>query len=101
MEMDCPNPLICLSNDLQSDDSQQMSERRRKSCSPQSDSDRQESSSRNREIPNLEELIRITPDVREDRVEDLRREIQLGTYNIKAERIAEKIIKGNPLDEII
>jgi anti-sigma28 factor (negative regulator of flagellin synthesis) len=34
-------------------------------------------------------------------VEELRREVERGTYNIKAEKIAEKIIGGNLLDEII
>jgi negative regulator of flagellin synthesis FlgM len=54
---------------------------------------------RNREVSNLVELIRSTPDVRENKVEALRKKIQGGTYSIKGEEIAEKIIGDNPLDE--
>jgi negative regulator of flagellin synthesis FlgM len=59
-----------------------------------------ELSVRSREISHLDELIRSTPDVREERVEEVRRNIENGTYNVKAEKIAEKIIGGSLLDEI-
>jgi len=81
MEIGCPDPLISLNNGVQPNAAAKRSERSRK-------------------ISNLDELIRSTPDVREDKVEKLRKRIKGGTYNIKAEKIAEKIIKGNPLDEI-
>jgi anti-sigma28 factor (negative regulator of flagellin synthesis) len=45
-------------------------------------------------------LIQSVPDVREWKIEQLRGEIESGTYNVKAEKIAEKIITGNLLDEI-
>jgi len=60
---------------------------------------RRKLSHRNREVSNLSELIRNTPDVREDKVEALRKKIQSRTYNIKGEDIAEKMIGDHPLDE--
>jgi len=63
-------------------------------------SDRRKLLSGDRKIWNLHELIRSAPDIREDRVEDLRKKIRGSTYNIKAEEIAEKIIEDNPLDDI-
>ncbi len=85
---------------MQSKRTSKQSERNPKCGNEAPASGRQKLSVKDREISNLGELIRSTPDVREDRVEDLRKKIQGGTYNIKAEEIAEKIIKGNPLDEI-
>jgi negative regulator of flagellin synthesis FlgM len=64
------------------------------------DSDRLELSVRSREISHLDELVRSTPDVREMKIEQVRRDIEAGTYNVKAEKIAEKIIGGNLLDEV-
>ncbi len=99
MEIDGNNPLIGLSG-VQRLDSPHQPERAQKSGDPHSDSDRLELSVRSLEISHLDELIRSTPDIREERVEQVRREIESGTYNVKAEKIAEKIIGGNLLDEV-
>lgn len=64
------------------------------------DSDRIEFSVRGREISQLDELIRSTPDIREAKVEQVRIAIQNGTYDIKAELIADKILGGKLLDEV-
>ena len=63
-------------------------------------SDRIELSVRSREIQHLDELIRSTPDVREARVEEVRLALANGTYNVRAEVIAEKIVGGDLIDEI-
>jgi len=99
MEIDGNNPLIGLSS-VQRLDSPHQPERPQKSGDQHSDSDRLELSVRSLEISHLDELIRSTPDIREERVEQVRREIESGTYNVKAEKIAEKIIGGNLLDEV-
>jgi len=99
MEINGTNPLMSLNKDVQRLDSAQKPERTR-NCGAPSDSDRLELSVRSREISHLDELIRSTPDVREERVEEVRRNIENGTYNVKAEKIAEKIIGGSLLDEI-
>ena len=101
MEINGTNPLIGINNDVQRLEASPQSERSQKSGKEQPDSDRLELSVRSREISHLDELIRSTPDVREARVEEVRRELESGTYNVKAEKIAEKIIGGNLLDEII
>ncbi len=100
MEINGTNPLIVKTN-VQRLENPQPTERTSKSGEGQNpDSDRLELSVRSREISRFDELIRSTPDVRESRVEQLRSEIENGTYNVKAEKIAEKIIGGNLLDEI-
>ena len=100
MEINGTNPLMSLNKNVQRLDAAQQTERTRKGCGGQPDSDRLELSVRSREISHLDELIRSTPDVREERIEEVRRSIENGTYNVKAEKIAEKIIGGNLLDEV-
>ena len=100
MEINSTNPLIVLNNKVQRLDSPQQSERALTGGAEHSDSDRLEISARSREISHLNELIQATPDVREEKVAAVRREIEVGTYNVKAEKIAEKIIGGNLLDEV-
>jgi negative regulator of flagellin synthesis FlgM len=100
MEINNSNPLIISKNGVQRLDSPQQPERTLKGSGAQTDSDRLEISVRSREIAHLDELIRSTPDVREDKIEKVRKEIEAGTYNVKAEKIAEKILGGNLLDEI-
>lgn len=100
MEINDPNPLTGLNNSVQSKETSKQSERNPKCGNEQPALGRQNLSIGDREISNLDELIRSAPDVREGRIEELRKKIQRDTYNIKAEEIAEKIIKGNPLDEI-
>ena len=100
MEINGNNPLIGLNKSVQRLDSPQPSERVQKNTGPASDTDRLELSARGLEIAHLEDLIRSTPDVREERVAQVRSEIEGGTYNVKAEKIAEKIIGGNLLDKV-
>jgi negative regulator of flagellin synthesis FlgM len=100
MEISGTNPLIVLNNNVQRLETPAQSEQVQKSNGVQSDSDRLELSARGREISHFNELIQSTPDIREAKVEQVRREIESGTYNVKAEKIAEKILTGNLLDEI-
>ncbi len=100
MEINGTNPLIGLNKNVQRLDSSLQPDRAQVNGGGRSDSDRLELSVRSREISHLEELIQSTPDVREDRVSQVRNQIESGTYNIKAEKIAEKIIGGNLLDEV-
>jgi negative regulator of flagellin synthesis FlgM len=100
MEINGTNPLIGLNNNVQRIEASQQPERVQKSGEVHSDVDRLELSVQSRDISHLEELIRSTPDVRESRIEEVRGELEKGTYNVKAEKIAEKIIGGNLLDEI-
>jgi negative regulator of flagellin synthesis FlgM len=100
MEISGNNPLIGLNKNVQRLDSPQQSGDIQKRGATSSDSDRLDLSVRSLEISHLEDLIRATPDVREDRVNQVRSQIESGAYNVKAEQIADKIIGGNLLDEV-
>jgi len=62
--------------------------------------DRIELSVRSREVQHIDDLIRATPDVRQSKIDQVRGAIESGTYNVKAEKVADKIITGNLIDEI-
>jgi negative regulator of flagellin synthesis FlgM len=102
MEIDAKNPLVGLNANLQRIDVQSQHQRAQQSSqeSSGSENDRIELSIRSREIQHLDELIQSTPDVREAKVEQIRSAIENGTYNVKAEKIADKLISGNLLDEV-
>jgi negative regulator of flagellin synthesis FlgM len=102
MEINGKNPLAALNPVVQRLDLQQPAQRPQRpgEDSPQLESDRIELSVRSREIQNMDSLIRSAPDVREAKVEQIRSAIENGTYNVKAEKIAEKILGGNLLDDI-
>ena len=105
MEINGKNPLTALGPGVQRLDLQQPQQpsRAQKSSddTPQPSSDRIELSVRSREIQHLNALIQSTPDVRETKVEQIRSAIENGTYNVKAEKIADKILGGNLIDEIV
>jgi flagellar biosynthesis anti-sigma factor FlgM len=100
MEIDRTNSLIVSKKGVQRLKAPQQPERTLKSSDEQSGSDRLELSVQSKEISHLNELIQSTSDIREDKIEKARREIENGTYNIKAEKIAEKILRGNFLDDV-
>ncbi len=102
MEINGKNPLTLLGPNVHRLDMQQQTPRAQRSgdAAPQVGSDRIELSVRSREIQHLDELIRSTPDVRESKVEQIRSAIESGTYNVKAEKIADKILGGNLIDEV-
>jgi len=64
------------------------------------DAARMKGSVRSRGISNIAELIRSTPDVRESKIEQVRKRLDDGNYDVKAEKIAKKIIEDNLLDKI-
>jgi flagellar biosynthesis anti-sigma factor FlgM len=51
-----------------------------------------------REIQQAGQMLAYSADVREVRVVELRRDIENGHYAIKAEQVAEKIVKNHILD---
>lgn len=103
MEIDGKNTLVALNPGVQRVDAgsaQPVRTRNNGAEAGQSDSDRIELSVRSREVQHLDEMIRSTPDVRTDRVEQIKSALQDGTYNVKAEMIADKIIGGSILDDL-
>jgi negative regulator of flagellin synthesis FlgM len=100
MEINGTNPSIVNPNPQRVESSQGTQRSSQSGGGQNPDSDRLELSTTSREISHLEELIRSTPDVRQARIDEVHRQIESGTYNVKAEKIAEKIIGGDLLDEI-
>jgi negative regulator of flagellin synthesis FlgM len=101
MEMKVTNPLIGLNSNVQRIESSQQAGRAQQSSGDNSASDELNFSVRSREMSHFEELAQSVPDIRESKVAQIRGEIESGNYNVKAEKIAEKIIEGNLLDEIL
>ena len=103
MEINSKQPLVMLDSTLHRLDSRQRADLRAVPAGGENrgpDSDRVELSIRGLQIQHLEDLIRATPEVREAKVEAVRSAIQAGTYNVKGEQVAEKIIAGNLIDEV-
>ena len=50
------------------------------------------------EFLHLKELMKAVPDVRKERITQVRGDIRRGTYNVFADRIASKILRGDLLD---
>ena len=103
MEINGSKPLVGLNASLQNLDLQKQNQRSPKTGEENSTSDRDriELSVRGREIQHLDNLILSTPDVREAKVEQVRSAIENGTYNVKAEKIADKILGGSLIDQIL
>ncbi len=103
MEINGSKPLVGLNASLQKLDLQQQNQQQPKTgvANSSSSSDRIELSVRGREIQHLDSLILSTPDIREAKVEQVRSAIENGTYNVKAEKIADKILGGNLIDQVL
>jgi negative regulator of flagellin synthesis FlgM len=103
MEINGKSPLVDLSarlHNLEGQDQQVEQTRKADKETVKPMSDRIELSVRSRELMHLDELIRSVPDVREAKVEQVRQAIESGTYNVRAEQVAEKILGGHLIDEI-
>jgi flagellar biosynthesis anti-sigma factor FlgM len=101
MEINGNNPLIGLKNSVrQLDGVQQSTQTDKSSGGRNSGTDKLELSIQSRNVQHIDDLIHSTADIREAKVEQISRELHAGTYNVKAEKIAEKIIGGTLLDEV-
>lgn len=58
---------------------------KRKNIRPKSESINTE------EISKLRKLVKNMPEIRQDKVENVKRQIEAGTYNVSAESVAESI----------
>jgi flagellar biosynthesis anti-sigma factor FlgM len=100
MEINSTNPLIGSKTNVQRLENAQNERTQGSGGGLTPESDRLELSVRSREISHLNELVRSTPDVREMKIAQVQKDIEAGVYNVKAEKIAEKLIGGNLLDEV-
>jgi len=62
--------------------------------------DRAEFSARSREMQKIYEVLQTTPEVRSDKVSEIKSRIEDGRYRVDSETLAEKIIKESILDLI-
>ncbi len=62
--------------------------------------DRVELSSRSRELQKIHEVLQSTPEVRLERVSELKKRIAEGRYHLESNALAEKILKESLLDLI-
>ena len=60
-----------------------------------------ELSTKRQEIQKLVEKTKAIPEIRTDKVEQIKEAIKSETYNVKGELVAKSIIKSNLLDEIL
>ena len=63
--------------------------------------DRLELSVTGRELQNITQKSEVQTPVRTEKVAEIKQELAAGTYNIKAEAVAEAVITGSLVDEII
>jgi negative regulator of flagellin synthesis FlgM len=61
----------------------------------QSSGDRVQLSEKSKEIARARELVNSAPDVRMDKVEEMKAKIESGTYDVSAEKVADKLVKGH------
>ena len=103
MEIKGNNSLVGLNPDVQRIESSKQvppSTVKQEECNSPAPADRVELSAKGREIQGLSEMIQSTPDTRDIKIEQIRNAIENGTYNVKAENIADKILSGNLIDDI-
>jgi negative regulator of flagellin synthesis FlgM len=60
--------------------------------------DKVQLSGRSREIARAQELVTSTPEVRADKVADIKAKIEAGTYNVNAVKVADAILRST-IDE--
>jgi negative regulator of flagellin synthesis FlgM len=54
-----------------------------------------------KEIQKIREIVEATPEIRTDKVGQLKREIETGTYSVKADKVAEKMLRESLIDTFI
>lgn len=66
--------------------------------SPDAGSDRVELSSQSRDMKKIHEILATTPEVRTEKVAELKKAVAEGTYKVKTEDIADKMVKEMVLE---
>lgn len=101
MEINGKSPLVDLGTRMNRLETQEHQVQHfRKPGGPETGRDRVELSVRSREMQHINELIRSTSDIREEKVRQIRSSIENGTYNVRAELVADKIVNGSLIEEI-
>jgi negative regulator of flagellin synthesis FlgM len=100
MRIDGNDPLVNSQLKLQTNDQQQAEREQSKAVEPINQvRDRLEFSAESRDFQRYEKKVQEAPEVRAERIAEIMRKVQTGTYNIKAEKVAEALITGSIVDE--
>lgn len=51
-----------------------------------------------KEITRIQKILESVPEVREDKVQGVSEQLEKGTYNVKAEEVAEKVLQEHLID---
>jgi negative regulator of flagellin synthesis FlgM len=54
-----------------------------------------------KEIQKIREIVEATPEIRTDKVGQLKREIETGTYSVNADKVAERMLRESLIDTFI
>jgi len=54
-----------------------------------------------RDIQKVREIMEATPEIREEKVGQFKREIEAGTYSVQGDKVAEKMIRESLIDAFI
>jgi len=65
------------------------------------ESDKVQISKRSKEIQRVREAVEASPDVRSEKVKELKTAVESGSYNVKGEAIAEEMIKRSVIDTLL
>ena len=76
------------------------SKRARRSAKPPAPPDQVELSPKARTLARAAHVLSETPEVRDPKVQELRRALAHGTYHVAAEQLAEKILQETLRDEL-
>lgn len=54
-----------------------------------------------RDLQKIREVIEATPEIREEKVGQFKKEIEAGTYSVNGDKVAEKMIRESLIDAFI
>jgi len=54
-----------------------------------------------RELQKAREVLEATPEIREDKVGQFKREIEAGTYDVRGDKVAEKMLRESLIDAFV
>jgi negative regulator of flagellin synthesis FlgM len=82
-------------------DVQRASPKSKETLAPKERADQVRISDRAKQFQQLSQLVTQTPDVRTHKVEKIQAAIKAGSYNVRGEQVADKLIANTVLDEIL
>ena len=54
-----------------------------------------------RDLQKIREVMEATPEIREEKVGQFKREIEAGTYSVKGDKVAERMVRESLIDAFI